>query len=368
MGEASTFDIPRVSLEELSKTWKVRYDEDGKPLEKFAVVDKSRYYKLQKQLAKVGRELLEDFRLWQITELGVTDANARRALSVAWVALYTTGGKPVERLYDEEVSWYAKAALQSALRRLTTWILSDDDASFEDRSWARQVISEMTLLPPGTIPPPRDPKKVKPKKPPKKRFMLSDDDLLVLNEVIDRRHKREGYKRPWARLVCRLLLHTAASKAEIVNLEKEQVVKALAEYDADPRRGAISLWRRRARARVIPVTLIEGELRDLAAWPIPWGTVADIIAPTVDVDRRTTTATSRFAREWHSVCKEVGMSWSGAKLMHGLREALTIRVFKQTRDLVLVQQLFGEELNTRSLSKLKKNPRIQEILNESSGD
>jgi hypothetical protein len=345
-------DLQKVNLRKLAKRWKHTYDEQGKPVESYMVVDRSAYYKLQRQLAAVGREVLEDFRYWQVVELGLTEENAKRTAALVWVALYSTGSNPIERVADDKLNWYYRVQLRSGLSRLVAWILADEDMAPEDKAWARELATAMAAVPLRKAKPkpkPRDPKATP----------LTEDDFAVLFEVVERRHKRHGFLRPWARPVIRLLLKAAPSiSSELLYIERDTLVDALTDHEHG-KTGAVPLWRRRKKARLVPVPLIEDEVRTLVNWPADWGTLVDLIAP-LHKDRMNQ-ATNRVRQEVRAVFEEAGIPHEGVRTYSAMRWGAIISTFKRTKDYVTVQQMFGV-----TIDRLKEISFLQ--LDESEGE
>jgi integrase len=327
-------EVRKMNLLELSKKWKEEYDEHGLLVERREVFDKHQYYVLQHKLAKIGAEALADFEKWLVVEMGLSEEAATRTRALCWVALYSTGANPIEKL-RANISWYYKIQLRSALGKLAAWIQSDPDSTPEDRAWARKVVNGMADTPVYSDTwTPRIPRKVRgvPK-------TLSEDDYVVLLEVVERRHKRQGFRTPWARPLCRIVLLAAASTDEVVYIERDVVLEAL----TDKRQGrpaGLPLWKRGQRSRMVPLSLVEDELLTLAQWPAEWGTVADIVAPLAD-DNRMTTAAYYLRREWTAVCTEAGVDRTTPQM---LRWRAAHATFKATKDYVLVQQMFGIDI------------------------
>jgi len=327
--------IKRVDLRKLSRRWHVVYNEQGKPVEQYSVADKSTYYRLQRELAAVGRDALEDFTLWQVLELGRSEGSAARASAVVWVALYSTGANPIERVADPTMNWYYRVQLRSYINRLAAWILGDADADPEDRTWARDMITKLASVPLKQSKKPKKAKKKTPNTPP-----ITPHDLSVLHEVVERRHKRHGFLRPWAKPVMSIMLKTAPGIAsELCYIERDTLLDALTEHDDQGKTGALPLWSRRKKARLIPVALIEDELRTLAAWPADWGTISDIIAPRAN--HRTTYAAAQIRKELKETFAEAGIEWIPSRSIKALKWGAMLEVFKRTKDLVTIQQVFG---------------------------
>ena len=328
-------EIRRVNLRESARQWQTEYDEYGRPVEQHLSQDYSRYCTLQRKLAAVGRELLDDFRLWQVTELGILNSTALRTVSLVWISLYTTGANPMELIEGDKMSTFMRKHLTSGLRRLVAWMLSTRDTTSEDRKWAQQLAARLEAYYHNQPRKPRKPR-VRPKGP----EPMSEDDLMVLHEVVERRHKAFGFRRPWMKPIMKLILKTGLGRATVLTLEREQVVEALAQHDQG-KPAAISIWRKhdRSMTRLIPVPLVEEELRTLTNWPADWGTVADLVAPASQTpENRASTSLRNLRVELRAICEQAGLEIFD---YYRLRRTLILITFRTTRDYLGVRQMFG---------------------------
>jgi hypothetical protein len=359
-------ELPKLDLMEAARRWKTTYDEHGRPLEHYQVFNKSAYRKLQREIGRAGRQMLDDFTRWQVLTLGMSETTAQGITALVWVALYTTGADPIQLLREPAgMRWPHQARLRSGLTRLIAWILEDPDTEPEDRVWARTLAKDMMHLPPPPAlqrrrndpnrPPPRPPPRVAP---------IVEQDLLVLREVIERRHNREGFRRPWARPVVGLWSASAASAEELVYVEQGGVREALQEYEQTGV-GGLSLWGKGKKARVIPAFFILDELRVLANWPAEWGTLADIIS-----NGSLVAAAARVRKEVRETFIEAGIIERGdkkARIPHkNYRRALAAHCYRRTKDWVTVQQMFS--LDYVAIKRFVTLPTDVEMLADSARD
>lgn len=299
---------------------------------------------LERKLKAQGTALLDDFVNWQVVDRGLEYKKARRGAGLVWMLLMHGGGDPVAILRRRQLAAVRRYELRGALSRFCSWILQDEDASLADQQWAKRIILDVAR----TVPRSRTAKARTGDVMSLAHRYVPDEvrsPLTLLPEHIDRLilaaeeyHQEDGYRRPWARPILRIWLQTGVPYTFLRFLTYERTADALRRFDAADPTAAVQIWcrakssRYRQPSRLIPVALIEPELRVLHNWSMPWSTLTDIASGPI-----VTQAEKEVVRRSGVVPPETTLyAWRRAIHLAAIR-----RLFRLTGDILLCQHVSG---------------------------
>lgn len=302
--------------------------------------------KLTGQVAKQAQTAIKPFQDWLERSQGHNATHAAHLSHTAWLAIVQHPANPARRLLDEELAHPQKATLRTALREFASYLLQTPKSNAQEQAYARRIINAMSVIPL------RDPLTVishsPRKKGPKATDPMPEDDVTRFLEAIETRHIREGSRHPWARPLLRIATLVGLVEPHlVVQIEKKSINEAVIDEDQG-RKGGLTVWSRKSRSRIIPVSLIEAELRALAYWPVPWGTVADLMAQ--GTENPSVAAINRYRAELAATAKEAGI-FQLHRTALALKKAALVRLYKEHKDLIQVQAVFGYTI--RGLKKME---------------
>ena len=282
----------------------------------FTALPASVLLKARKRLAAKGREVMQPFREWLIEETGVGDTTANAYCLYVWNALIVTGGEPMKQLHRTDLSYNTKNIMKAAFKRFAAF--TGDTALFTDLASHKTT----RLI--------KDRKKTKPTKV-KRPFTRGEVDALLgaVNE-----HKDDP-RYPWAwpilRIIIKLGLRTRIDACWIEKVRVQEAVKV----------GALRIWSKREKMRVVPTRGVQEELEVLLRWPFEWEIVADIVAPGAPHDKRANAAYDKLRKRLKYYAEMVGIPPEDMQT-HRLRHSAALRLYKETNhNIVAVSQLLG---------------------------
>jgi integrase len=306
--------------------------------------------RMSAKVRKLGMEATKPFRDWLEESEGKNPENAKNTAMLAWWAIVEHGDNPTCKLLDDTLTVVTKNSIRRALRLFASYLIQDYLSGAREKSYARLIINSLAHI---RIRNPLDPtpKVYKPSTPP-----MPESDIAKLLQAVETRHIREGARHAWARPMLRMSILTGLTRAsEIVQIEKSAVREALLDFDQDEP-ATLAIWVSKDRSKIIPVHLVEAELRSLDIWPVPWGTLADLVTP--GAQDRPTAALSRYRTELKNTCVEAGV-YRGQTTNISITNAAIRRIYSKTRDLLLVQALSGV-----SIARLKQLDWLGDLIDE----
>jgi len=350
------------SIEEEALEWHESISPDGK-VNKAATLNRSQLRKAQMARIERGKYVIDPFTTWLVKHHGLQRVNARRQACIAWSAYEETNGDPVSLLRGEILmSYQSYLAMRSALTRFGTWLGTRSGASDKSREIGRRISNELLHLP--KLPSPKG-QNIAPKKnksvPKALPYTRAEEERIYL--TVDELRKQYGKRWPWLWPVARIYLKTAVPPVILVHLKRSDATYALQRHlKGEP--AGIPIWSRREAkkqsmggTRIIPASLIDTELRLIVYWPYEWTILADIIAPTSKVERRISAASSKIRTRIRDIVDraDIGLK-KRDNFMLRLRLTAIRRLYEETRDLLLLQQVFDTQVTT-----LKRYPWIKKI-------
>ena len=301
--------------------------------------------KLTGQVAKQADLAVKPFRRWLERSRGYNSGTADRLSHVAWLAIAQHPADPTRKLLDDNLAYPQKTDLRTALRQFASYLLQAPKSSPKEQEYARYIINTMSLIPlrdPLAITSPSAGKDQKSTDP------MPEEDVVRFLEAVENRHIREGARHPWARPLFRMAALVGLVESPlIVQIERTSIHEAVMDEDKG-KKGGLTILSRKSRSRIIPVSLVEAELRALALWPIPFGTIADLIAPRVDYPA--VTAQQKFRTELAATAKEAGI-FEPRRTAYALKRAALLRLYREHKDLIQIQAVFGTTI--RGLKKME---------------
>jgi hypothetical protein len=311
--------------------------------------------KLVKEHYAAGQEALEDFRKWLVRKESKKNIVAARITATVWNVLCMTydmekeDSNPLDLIdkRDETYSYGTKIQIAHALR---LWARYKRNSALYERllAWMRHsqntpkyILDAFTESPPYTR---KEYRKV----------------LKALEEF------KGSPRYPWAWPCLRIVFICGIALTEILYLERAKVIKALGE-------GHITLRMRSSNySRIISTSLIEEPLRVLAAFPLQWVIVGDLVSPGRNEDGHCITLTP--------LTKVIKKIFARAKVeytsncTHRMRWSAAWQYYEKTKNLVGTSQILGmrdlhrvstfiEELKRRS-----SKPVEEEVVIENESD
>lgn len=325
---------------------------------KVGILDRGKLRSLRMERTRQGREVLGRFEEWLVRHQGLSVRSAQSTRALAWNTLLETNGQPLDVVSDPLLNYQTYLRIRGAITKLCLWMLSDPKASDEDREWARDTVNLVSRVsrtrqverPTGS----KD-KKVRP---------VDDETAHKVLEAVTRLGKKEQIQRPWLGPVLRIRYLTGVGSPEVVCLRSFDVRRACNEMRGRGKKKPtwVPVWTkdRRRKSRAVPGSLIRDELFQIDEWPWEWGIVADVIAPHRQTpEQRIDVASREVSRHSTRVLREAGVLEDGMSPIqrtHQLKWWAWARMFKQTKDWVMLQQLSG-----MSISRLKQYPFLRDI-------
>jgi hypothetical protein len=137
-----TMSSKAVDLEEKATEYYVDYDIFGRPY-RFGVLDRCELLNCQRALADKGREFLAPFIGWMTHELGYKVSTALQVSRRVWAALYETEFNPVNKVWDDDLSWSYREKIFNDLRKYCTFLLFSPTVEHMGREFAKRMLHEL---------------------------------------------------------------------------------------------------------------------------------------------------------------------------------------------------------------------------------
>lgn len=245
-------------------------------------VDRRKLYAIQREQAQRCREVLGPFIEWLIRRRGMTGADADSMARRVYRGMWASRGKPLAWV-GEPVARFEKTRLRiGSLSAYATYLTEQGNDS--DKEWARRLIlglSAVRLRPRlnDNAKQPKGPTSALPIPKAEEPQPYSDAERTEILAALERWHRRNGARCPWLRPITRVhwLGCPFALPEGIARVEREMVLAVLRELGHN-KAATLPIWTPRGRL-VLIAGLVKPELEDLANWPAPWGTLADLIQP-----------------------------------------------------------------------------------------
>lgn len=331
-----------------------RFYTDASGQERLAkIVDRSKLYNMFRERRAKGRETMAPFVSWCVTYKGLSDANADRKGAMVFTAMWETHNRPWEKILRDDINEFQKSDLQSALKLFGEWLVLKGPTA-EDKEWGHRLLSNLGRIRTTTVK--RKAKPVAEGANAKKRLLrpFSEEEWEGIFEAIEDWHKVRGASRPWARNFFRFKFkigigHTVTP---LYYLARTDILRALDELEDGKVNAVVKLWTSHTKVRLIPVRLVEKELRALVEFPAPWGILADLIIPK-GVDEGMRARNSQFAvqRAWKDImARSEGRVSNEVDWFRRARLTAIEKAWSQSRDRLLIQAMFG--LSWQSLKSM----------------
>jgi integrase len=305
----------------------------GPARERWAPAKADELYAQRYPVARAGREALKPFREWLVAE-GAGERTARNYVQSIWASLISTGGNPMADFSDPRYSRSTKLVLRAAWSRYAEWT---DDAELErelssrrlKRTIADKKNTHATRAKPG--------------------FSVNIVDQFLAE--IDTDFDDQDY--PWAWPVLRMMLILGLrAGVDVTWITREAVATAL-------RHGTLTITSKGDKVRTLPREPVLLELRRLLEIP-NWEVLSELIAPqSRDEVTQHQTAYGYIANALKAYAERIGIDPSEVKT-HRFRRAAALRVYAETRDIVLVQQMLGHA-NVTTTQRYLEDDRTDEI-------
>jgi hypothetical protein len=334
------------TLESLEEIALVEVEVEGdKGNLKYGYVDKKLLRKLLKLRKAAGRKALKGFYEWMLVERGYGSRTAKVKVHDAWTAVIEGKGRPADVLRRKDLTIYAKSRIRGALTNLASWMLLTKQAP-RDQKMARQIVNDLAAIPvcrgrghgssSGVTQP------------------WDDEDLQVFYHALEVQHEKHGVKQPWLKWAVRILLKTAATRDELPWIQRDDLIDAARGLASGDMSAGLLLWSRApgqvAKSRLFPAAYLIDEIEVFSKCPHRWGTLADLLCPNHQVDRRHRAAWSRVIRTFNKIVVDCQLHEGATNtLKTKLRYTAIRELYKATDDLVLLQQAFGQ-----TITRLKK--------------
>lgn len=287
----------------------------GDPREKWKPPSETAIFAERYISARAGREALGDFCEWLVEE-GVTPKTASNYVQQVWASLMATGGDPMKDFANPKFARATKLTLKAAWGRLAEWL--------EDTELERVLSSKHTAR---VIADKRNTKASKAKP----GFGVEIVDRFLAE--IDKDHDDPDYPWIWPVLRMTLILGLRAG-VDTTWITRESVERAIEH-------GILTIVSKGDKLRSLPAAPVRPELLRLLELP-GWMAIADLIAPrsTRGSDLQHQTAYAYMATALKNYAERVGVDPAEVRT-HRFRRAAALRVYAETKDIVLVQQMLG---------------------------
>jgi len=293
---------------------------------KVGTPDQSEIYRRRVEHARRGREILEKagFLRWLVRTDGCSDTNARRNAAFVYNAMCLC------QQPDGSFNWlaavenpvYSVSTRRSMRAAIKKWAQFTSNIELWAQMQTADVGDGVERKPPDVS---KDPKtQAKP---------LADHEYEALIKAVD---KVKGDPRmPWFWPVIRLALKTGIRPTDLVVLTKKGMHEALA-------RKGLNVWSSNRKPYVIPLWLVKPEVEALAAWPLNWGTIADLMSPKERPKSRKASARAKVGKAVARVYEQAGIDKPHGWI-HQLRVTCGMRVWKRTGNLIVTAQVLGHK-------------------------
>jgi integrase len=265
-------------------------------------------------IAAAGREVLEPFRRWLVAE-GAGERTARNYVQQLWASLISTGGDPMADFSNVRFARSTKLVLRAAWSRYAEWT---DDAELERLLSSRRLKrliadkrnTHATRAKPG--------------------FGVEVVDRFLAEIDTD----RDDPDYPWAWPVLRMMLILGLrAGVDVTWITRDAVARAL-------QHGVLTIVSKRDKLRSLPAIPVLHELEALLEIP-GWEVLSELIAPqSRDETGQHQTAYAYIASALKAYAERIGIDPAEVKT-HRFRRAAALRVYAETKDIVLVQQMLG---------------------------
>jgi integrase len=280
------------------------------------------------------KDATKGFVRFMIEDAALGKSSAETYANYVWHALITTGGRPVESLKRDDIQMTTKIAIKSSIRQYALYTkrleLLADLSSLQVKKMLRdRRAPTQRILPP---------------------FTAEEVGRILAAVDADKGNPQWPWAWPVLRITIKLGLRAGADTPWI---QRDAVVHAAHSG------GALTIWSKRLKMRGLPSKIVKDELDYLVAWPGAWQFVADLVAPSAPVENRPKAAYGHISRKLKEYAVTSGLEASDIR-SHRFRRTAALRLYKETKDIMLVSNYLGHSSIQTTQIYLQSN-RLEEM-------
>lgn len=267
----------------------------------------------RRELAQAGRRVLEPWLRWLTDEVGLGQTTADAYCGMLWSAMmhFETLKAALTR---KDLMPQTRNALRAACSRWAQYVGDKDLASVVNSL-------EVTKLSRARSAP----------RQPVIRGPLPDDKVdAMLEHLSATREEHPAWVWACVRLLVKLGLR---GRVDLCEMTRESVAVAV-------KTGRLVIASKGDRARELPAKHVHAELEDILSWPKGWKCLADVIGKGSTNQDMVTAAYDRVRAELKCLGSGVGLSPEEV-YPHRFRHTAAMRLYRKTKDLVMVQKFLG---------------------------